>query len=197
MRLQNTPALETQQLILRKFCKSDVAAMLDIFGDKAVNTYLPWYPVQSLRQAEEFYEENYAKAYELPAAYKYAVCLKTDNVPIGYVNVSLDDSHDFGYGLRKEFWHKSITTNACRAVLQQLENDGLDFITATHDIKNPHSGEVMKKLGMAYCYTYQEQWQPKNILVDFRMYQLNFNGKTCPVYMKYWDKYEKHWIENN
>lgn len=30
---------------------------------------------------------------------------------------------------------------------------------------------------MKYCYTYEEQWQQKNIPVFFRMYQLNFDGK--------------------
>ena len=28
----------------------------------------------------------------------------------------------------------------------------------------------MRKLGMTYCYSYEEQWQPKNFLVIFRMY---------------------------
>ena len=49
----------------------------------------------------------------------------------------------------------------------------------------------MKALGMSYQYTYSELWQPKNIFVKFRMYQLNFD-KNVPVYMEYWNKYEQH-----
>ena len=44
----------------------------------------------------------------------------------------------------------------------------------------------MKKIGMSYRYYYKEQWQPKNILVTFRMYQLNLDGieRTYTEYQK-------------
>ncbi|MBM6839394.1 GNAT family N-acetyltransferase, partial [Clostridium saudiense] len=140
----------------------------------------------SLEEAEKFFYETYTKEYKLDNGYRYAICLKTDNVPIGYVNVSMDSSHDLGYGLMKEFWHKGIVTEACKAVLEQVKKDGLLYVTATHDIKNPRSGGVMKQLGMSYKYSYEEQWQPKDILVTFRMYQLNFDGKDDRVYKEYW-----------
>ena len=72
---------------------------------------------------------------------------------------------------------------------------GFSYITATHDRNNPRSGEVMKKIGMTYRYSYEEQWQPKDKLVVFRMYQLNFDGNDGRVYTKYWDMYENHFIE--
>ncbi len=68
-------------------------------------------------------------------------------------------------------------------------------MTATHDIKNIHSGNVMKKVGMHYCYSYKEQWMPKNRPVIFRMYQINLDGKKR-IYQKYWNQYE-HFIEEN
>ncbi len=55
----------------------------------------------------------------------------------------------------------------------------------------------MKQLGMSYKYSYKEQWQPKDILVTFRMYQLNFDGQDDRVYKKYWDNYEVHFIEKD
>lgn len=45
----------------------------------------------------------------------------------------------------------------------------------------------MQKVGMTYRYSYKEQWQPKNLPVIFRMYQLNLNGNNDFVYKKYWD----------
>lgn len=53
----------------------------------------------------------------------------------------------------------------------------------------------MKKIGMTYKYTYEEQWQPKDILVTFRMNQLNFDGNEERLYRKYWDKYPVHYVE--
>lgn len=194
---KNTPTLETERLILRKFTKDDIEALFEIYKDKEVNTYLPWFPLKSLKEAENFFYERYTKAYELDKGYRYAICLKTDNKPIGYVNVSIDDNHDLGYGLIKDFWHKGIVTEASKAVLEQVKKDGFLYVTATHDVKNPRSGAVMKQLGMSYKYSYEEQWQPKDILVTFRMYQLNFDGQVDRVYKKYWDNSEVHFIENN
>ena len=53
----------------------------------------------------------------------------------------------------------------------------------------------MKKIGMTYRYSYEEQWQPKNIWVTFRMYQLTLAGQEARVYQEYWDKYPNHFIE--
>ncbi len=193
----NTPTLETKRLVLRKFADDDIGAMLEIYGDEEVNTYLPWFPLKSLGEAKGFFREKYATVYQQPSAYRYAVCLKTDNVPIGYVHVSMEDSHDLGYALRRDFWHKGIATEAVKAVLEQVKKDGLTHVTATHDIKNPRSGEVMKRLGMRYQYTYEELWQPKNMLVTFRMYQLNLDGRDDRVYKGYWDRYPVHYIEDD
>ncbi|MDE7209562.1 MAG: GNAT family N-acetyltransferase [Clostridia bacterium] len=89
---------------------------------------------------------------------------------IGYVHINaIGDSNDMGYALRKEYWRKGIVSEAYLAILERLRQVSFPFITATHDINNPHSGEVMKKIGMTYRYSYQEQWQPKDILVTFRM----------------------------
>jgi len=52
-------------------------------------------------------------------------------------------------------------------------------------------------LTINYKYSYIEQWQPKDISVIFRMYQLNFDGNNKQIVMKYWDMYEEHFIEDN
>lgn len=77
-----------------------------------------------------------------------------------------------------------------------MKKDGLPYVTATHDINNPKSGNVMRRLGMKYRYSYEELWQPKNFLVTFRMYRLNFDDNDKFVCRKYWDMYEKHFVEN-
>ena len=197
MGFENTPELRTERLILRKFNENDIEVLFNIHGDKDVNRFLPWFPLRSVEEARDFFERNYAKVYSEPRGYKYAICLKSDNMPVGYINISMDDSHDLGYGLCKEFWHRGIVREAAKAVAERAKKDGLKYITATHDVKNPRSGNVMKSIGMKYKYSYEEQWQPKNITVIFRMYQLNFDGNESWVYMKYWDDSEVHFVEKN
>ncbi len=99
----------------------------------------------------------------------------------------MEEHHDFGYGLRKEFWRQGIATEAGLAVVEQVKKDGLPYITATHDKNNQRSGNFMRKVGMRYCYSYEEQWQPKNFPVIFRMYQLNFDGNDDFLIKKYWN----------
>lgn len=189
--------LETERLILRKFTENDLNALYEIFRDEEVNRFLPWFPLKTMEEARTFYEKQFADKYNQKKGYYYAICLRKDNIPIGYVNVSIEDSFDFGYGLRKEFWHQGIVTEAGKAVIEQLKKDRIPYITATHDIENPRSGNVMKRLGMRYQYSYKEQWQPKNILVTFRMYQLNFDGQTDRIYKKYWENSDTHFVETD
>lgn len=191
----NTPTIETERLILRKFTEQDLEAFFLILKDEEVNRFLPWYPVKNIEETKKFYEERYASKYAQPQGYAYAICLKENNSPIGYIGVGIDESHDLGYGLRKEFWHLGIVTEAGKAVVEQVKSDGLPYITATHDKNNPRSGNVMKKIGMKYCYSYEEQWQPKDFSVIFRMYQLNFGSNTDFVYKKYWYESVNHFIE--
>ena len=150
-----------------------------------------------MEEAYQFFLERYAAKYSEPQAYAYAICLKNDNYPIGYIKVDMEEHHDFGYGLRKEFWHQGIATEAGEAIITQVQKDGLPYITATHDRNNPRSGGVMKNVGMQYQYSYEEQWQPKDILVTFRMYQLNLDKNTERVYKKYWDTSSVHFIETD
>ena len=191
----NTPKLETDRLILRRFTENDIAALYKIYSDEDANRFLPWFALKDIEAARTLYEGKYQFEYTLPQAYAYAICLKEDGCPIGYVNVGASEPHDLGYGLRREFWHCGIATEACKAVVLQVKKDGLPYITATHDINNPRSGGVMWNIGMKYQYSYEEQWQPKDVLVTFRLYQLNLDGNEERVCRKYWDAYPVHFVE--
>ena len=191
----NTAIIETKRLLLRKFDKDDIEAIYRIYSDKEVNTFLPWFVLKDINEAKQLYKEQFESQDNQEIAYHYAICLKENNIPIGYIHVNMDESHDFGYALCKEFWHKGIVTEASKAVIQQLKNDGILYITATHDVKNYRSGEVMRRLGMKYQYSYEEQWQPKDFPVIFRMYQLNFDDRHDFVYNKYRNMHSRHFIE--
>lgn len=193
--MKNTPVLKTRRLELRQFTQRDIAALFAIYGNRTANEFLPWFPLQDEGETKRLFQEKYEDFYKNSQQYRYAVC-KTGGEPIGYVHLEAkEESHDLGYALLPQFWGQGIITEACRAVIQQAKKDGIAYITATHDRNNPASGRVMQKLGMRYCYTYREQWQPKNFSVDFRLYQMNF---TCPekwVFSRYWEQSAVHFVE--
>ena len=190
-----TPLLQAERLLLRRFFPEDVPALFLLLQDEEVNTFLPWFALKDMQEAETFYRERIAPEYEKPQARFYAVCLREDNVPIGYITVGAEESRDLGYALRRQFWHRGIMTEAGIEVLKELERAGIPYVTATHDVKNLQSGGVMRRLGLKYQYSYVEQWQPKDIPVTFRMYQRNLDGDPRHVFLKYWQTYPVHFIE--
>lgn len=191
--------IETDRLILRKFRndRTDMNALLTILSDEDVNKFLPWFPVTTLEEAKTFYETKILPNYENHPDnqnFYWAICIKGHDIPTGFINVVGEDTHDLGYGLRKEFWNLGIVTEAAEAILPFLKTEGLPYVTATHDAKNLNSGKVMDKLGMTYHYSYHEQWQPKDIPVIFKMYQLNLAQLDAPVYQGYWEQHSEHFV---
>lgn len=187
--------LETERLILRPFAEQDTESLFIILSDVEVNAFLPMFPLKNIEEAKTYLHEKHTAINSGKTLFYYAICLKGNNIPIGYIHVSGDDSYDLGYGLRKEFWHKGICSEACRVVIEKLKHIEIPYITATHDVNNPRSGRVMQAIGMKYRYSYNELWQPKNKWVTFRMYQLNLDGQENRIYKKYWNKYPIHFVE--
>ena len=128
--MQNTPLIKTERLILRKFTEDDIEALFNILKDEEVNTYLPWFPIKNIEETKIFYKNRYETIYKQDKGYAYAICLKEDNYPIGYINIDTNEPYDLGYGLRKEFWHKKITTEAAKVLIEQAKKDGIPYITA-------------------------------------------------------------------
>ena len=105
-------ALITKRLILRSFTEMDVPALYKILGDEEVNRFLPWFSLKTVEDARLFYKERLEDRHSQECLCNYAICLKEDNDPIGYIKVGEQDSYDFGYGLCKGFWRKGIVTEA-------------------------------------------------------------------------------------
>lgn len=182
----------TNRLMIRPFSDQDLKAIYEIFSDQTINQFLPWFCLNNLEEAKKFYEERLASKNGL----NLALVLKETKEVIGYINVSYLEPFDLGYGLRLEYQKQGYLQEGLLAVLNYLkQKTKLKYLTATHDINNPRSGNLMRKIGMQYCYTYQELWQPKNFLVNFRMYQINLRAEKVPTYLGYWNKYEKHYRE--
>ena len=86
--------LRTERLILRKFEEKDMEALYLLLRDEEVNTFLPWFPVKTPEEARDFFEKRWKDE-----KYYFAICLRENDIPIGYVKTVTDDSHDFGYAL--------------------------------------------------------------------------------------------------
>ena len=73
----NTPRLETERLVLRRFTPADVEPLFSLMRDREVNTFLPWFPLETEADAARYLEEHYLDYYRRPSGCRYAVCLRT------------------------------------------------------------------------------------------------------------------------
>lgn len=193
--MPDVPILETERLVLRDFAADDGPALFRIMSDRETNVFLPMFPLERPEEAAALLCAG--SAWRGAAARCWAVCPKSAGTPVGYVRVAADANHDLGYALRREFWGRGFMTEACRAVLGALRREGTPYVTATHDVNNPASGAVMKKIGMTYCYSYRERRQPKDIRVIFRMWQVNLDGRDERIFRKYWDNASVRFVEQD
>ena len=70
------PRLETERLVLRRFTPADVEPLFSLMRDREVNTFLPWFPLETEADAARYLEEHYLDYYRRPSGCRYAVCLR-------------------------------------------------------------------------------------------------------------------------
>ena len=146
------------RIILRPFEVSDGFFMFRNWAtDPDVTRYMTWFPHKSMEESQAVIS-SWVANYEKPNYYQWAILLKKIDEPIGSIGVvKLDEENqscELGYCIGKYFWHQGYTSEALSWVLKFLfEQVNFQTVTARHDIRNPHSGAVMRKCGMQYIET--------------------------------------------
>lgn len=156
MKHNGTQKLETERLVLRRFKIEDADAMYKNWAsDSEVTKFLTWPPHESPEVSLGIIED-WLKQYSDNSYYQWAIVLKENgDEPIGCISVvsmkeEISAVH-IGYCIGKKWWHKGITSEALKAVMDYLfDVVGANRIESRHDPKNPNSGKVMKKCGMKY-----------------------------------------------
>lgn len=151
-----TQRLETARLILRRYVNADAAAMYNNWAsDTEVTKFLTW-PAHSSQEISRSVIEDWVNRYSNERYYHWAIVLKDNGEePVGDIAVvnikeNIAMAH-IGYCIGRNWWHKGITSEALKAVMEFLF-DVVDVkrIEARHDPRNVNSGKVMEKCGMKY-----------------------------------------------
>ena len=150
-----TQKLETERLILRRFVIEDSAAMYNNWAsDDEVTKYLTW-PAHSSQEISKSILEDWVDSYSDESYYQWAIVLKDKGEPVGSISVVEKNENvskvHIGYCIGKAWWHRGITSEALKAVMDFLfDTVDVNRIEARHDPRNPNSGKVMKKCSMKY-----------------------------------------------
>ncbi len=152
---KNTRTIETDRLILRRFDKNDAEEMFNNYlsSDK-VTKYMTFPTYKSVKEAES-YLDFVISEYQKDRTYRWCIVLKETNQVIGAIDVvSFNEALNeatIGYCLSDKYWHKGIMSEAFSAVIKYLfEEENVNRIQATHDVKNPNSGKVMQKCSLKF-----------------------------------------------
>lgn len=164
---KGTQALQTPRLTLRPFLADDAKAMFTNWAsDPEVTKFLTW-PTHTNLEVSQWVCNDWVSHYTEPDYYQWAIVYAGQ--PIGSIAVVEHDDRvgkaQIGYCIGRNWWHMGIVSEALKAIMDYLFNEiGFDRIEARHDVRNPHSGNVMKKCGMKYEGTLrQSDWNNQGV----------------------------------
>ena len=153
--------LKTERLILRRWEDNDAESLFEYAKDPDVGPIAGWPAHQRIEESRDVIK-NVFNGKEA-----YAICLKTDNIAIGAIELKLnghtdmteqDDECELGYWLGKPFWGQGIVPEAVKEMLRHaFEDIGMTRVWVGYYEGNARSKRVQEKCGFRY------QWKSENV----------------------------------
>ena len=153
--------LKTERLILRCWKDSDAESLYVYAKDPDVGPIAGWPAHQSIEESRDVIK-NVFNGKEA-----YAICLKTENIAIGAIELKLndhtdmterDDECELGYWLGKPFWGQGIVPEAVKEMLRHaFEDCGMQKVWVGYYDGNEKSRRVQEKCKFRY------QWKSEDV----------------------------------
>lgn len=150
----STQPLETERLFLRPLRKEYAAEAYAAWTtDADVARYVKWSPHASVEETITWLTDSESKI-DSPDHYDWGIFLRDSGALIGSIGAVREtyeqgiDRYELGYCIAKKHWGRGITSEALQRVFTYLKEDvGLRHFLCCHDVSNPASGAVMRKIG--------------------------------------------------
>ncbi len=149
--------LTTERLILRPWCEADAQYLFQYASDSQIGPAAGWPVHTSVENSRQIIKDV------LSAPETYAVCLKTDGIPIGSVGLKTGENTDMtdrtdecelGYWIGKPFWGQGLIPEAARELLRHAFEDlNMRAVWCGYYDGNTKSRRVQDKLGFQYHHT--------------------------------------------
>jgi ribosomal-protein-alanine N-acetyltransferase len=154
------PNLVTERLLLRPFQPLDAARVRELASDRAIADTTATIPHPYPEGAAEAWIASHVAGWQAGSEITFAVTVREGAELVGAVGVSIsqpNQSGELGYWIGKPYWGRGFATEAAAAVLDYAFTVvGLNRVQATYLTRNPASGRVMEKLGMAHEGVFRE-----------------------------------------
>ena len=146
--------LQTERLVLRPWREEDAEHLYRYAKDPEVGIPAGWAPHGSVEESRRILREVFF------APEIYAVCLKSEDVPIGCIGfhrddlAEEDDEYELGYWIGKPFWGQGLIPEAAREMLRHAFSElGMERIWCGYYEGNEKSRRVQEKLGFVHQRT--------------------------------------------
>ncbi len=149
MKHRGTVELVIERLKLRRFVIEDAEDFYNMCSKEQVTRFLSYQPHPDVGHTKELLK-SWIEKYEDLSVYHWAI--EYGGHVIGSIGTDKNDdecrSCSLGWQLDFPYWNKGFMTEAAKAVISFLEEEGYIRISSCHDVENPASGKVMQKAGM-------------------------------------------------
>jgi len=149
--------IETERLILRKFCLEDAEAVYEFGSNEYVNLYTGDTPVTSVEKAKKLITSVWFKDYKTYGYGRWAVIYKPENKIIGFAGLKYlpeFDKTDIGFRFLPAYWGKGIATEVSKEIITYGFNVlKLSSIYGIAMPENIGSCKVLEKIGFQFYKT--------------------------------------------
>lgn len=156
--------LYTHRLILRPWHLNDAENLYKYAKNPNVGPVAGWPIHTSVENSREIIKTVFAEKET------YAVCMKTDNLPIGCAAITVgarsnmklpDDEGEIGYWIGESFWGQGLIPEACIELIRHgFEDLKLKKLWCGYFEGNEKSRRVQEKCGFVYHHTNKDMhWE--------------------------------------
>ena len=169
------PTLDSPRPILRPLDAGDAAAVQRLAGDQLIADTTLNIP----HPYEDGMAESWIAGHEerlRDGHFVFAIALRASNELIGTIGLQIEPTSkkaELGYWVGVPYWNEGYATEAAgRLVEYAFEELSLNRVAACHFARNPASGRVMQKIGMAHEGTVREGELKGDTFEDLELYAI-------------------------
>lgn len=144
-----TQEIKTERLLLRPFSNNDIKDYFFWTGSPEMSKFIMEKPYSNIEEAKK--ELNHIiNSYSNADYYMWGIVFQNELIGFCCGNEISEEIESIciGYGIKKQYWNKGITTEATKALINYFFNIGFNRIFSYHNPLNPASSRVMLKSGM-------------------------------------------------
>lgn len=134
--------METERLVLRRFCEEDLQDLFEYLSDEEVVKFEPYHAMDLNAVRENL-------NWRISTDEMIAVELKSSGKMIGNVYVGKRDfqSLEIGFVFNKKYWGNGYAFESCSAIINEAFSYRVHRIFAECDPQNENSWKLLEKLG--------------------------------------------------